>query len=135
MELRLPGRPEAVRVARDALEALRGQVEDSVLETIRLLTSEVVTNGIHHGRSSRPADDALEVRVWASDHRIRVEVTDPGRGFTPVIRAPAADQASGWGLFIVDRLSTNWGVAGDGCTKVWFELRSNRRSRGDVRAS
>jgi hypothetical protein len=49
-----------------------------------------------------------------------VAVTDSGVGFDPP--TPEAGDESGWGLFIVDRLSHRWGVERGARTRVWFEM-------------
>jgi hypothetical protein len=54
---------------------------------------------------------------------VRVEVTDSGRGFSPPdAPMPRADGTGGWGLQLVDRVATSWGVDVQGMTCVWFEL-------------
>jgi hypothetical protein len=50
-----------------------------------------------------------------------VDVTDHGDGFAAPA-APTPGRASGWGLFMVDRLADRWGVDTEGTTRVWFEL-------------
>ena len=41
---------------------------------------------------------------------LRIEVTDPGPGFEPGGHGPRPD--GGYGLQLLDRLATRWGVAG-----------------------
>jgi serine/threonine-protein kinase RsbW len=61
--------------------------------------------------------------VRATTGRVRVEVTDPGSGFSkPRVGPPAPDALGGRGLLIVDRLATRWGVSSGSPTRVWFEL-------------
>jgi anti-sigma regulatory factor (Ser/Thr protein kinase) len=59
---------------------------------------------------------------------VRVEVRDPGPGFTPKPRAHD-DDSMGWGLHLVQHLSDRWGVTRDGEMCVWFEM-----ARARVRA-
>jgi len=59
-----------------------------------------------------------------STSRVPVAVSNPGGGFEPA-RSDFADRDSGWGLFLVDRLSKEWGVVDDGrhgYERVWFEI-------------
>jgi hypothetical protein len=65
-------------------------------------------------------DDELQLDVTIDEDRLLVSVTDTGSGFTPP--EPNLDDESGWGLFIVDRLSHRWGVERRGGTRVWFEM-------------
>jgi len=109
----------ARRALRSELESV---LEADVLDQAMLLVSELVTNSVRHG-GLRP-DQEIELTVRASPHHLRVEVAEPGEGFEP---APTAlprrgIPAGGWGLYLVDRLSSAWGVEGGDVTKVWFEL-------------
>jgi anti-sigma regulatory factor (Ser/Thr protein kinase) len=83
-------------------------------EIAQLLTSELVTNAVVH------ATTEIMLRVEADPSLVRVEVTDTGAG-RPAIRRP---DVGGYGLRIVDRLASRWGVdpAGASGKVVWFEL-------------
>jgi anti-sigma regulatory factor (Ser/Thr protein kinase) len=114
---RVAGVPSAVGEARDAVgEGAASPLRGESLETARLLVSELVTNGILHGGAGRPVDVSIE----HADGTVRVEVSDRGPGFAPRPRLP--DETGGWGLYLIDQLADRWGVARDGCTRVWFEL-------------
>src|SRR3989442_12902223 len=57
-----------------------------------------------------------------------VEVADAGQGFNGSLARPrvvaGSASASGWGLFLVDRIADRWGaVQVGGETRGWFELR------------
>lgn len=116
VELRLPAVLESVQVARRAVDRLRGDVDEERLEALKLLVSEVVSNGILHGEGTRDVD----VRLWLGRRSIRLEVEDRGPGFRRSRAAPRA--GGGWGLVIVDRLSRRWGVRSGPGTTVWLEL-------------
>jgi len=54
---------------------------------------------------------------------VRVEATDPGRGFDPANLPLEPDvRPSGWGLYLVSQIAQRWGVHHDAFTRVWFEL-------------
>jgi len=93
-----------------------GRVPRRTLDTLLLLVSELVTNGIQHGRSNR--DDSITLDLGLNS-TLRFAVVDRGQGFAA--RA-ARDRDGGWGLGVVERLADRWGVqrtqAG---TRVWFE--------------
>ncbi|MEA2272853.1 MAG: hypothetical protein QOI98_1561 [Solirubrobacteraceae bacterium] len=110
VDLVLPLAPDAARSARSALvsHALDPDLEHSVC----LLVTELVTNGVRHSGGRRP----LRVRARLEPGRAWVEVEDGGRGFHPDIR----HGASGFGLRIVDRVATRWGVEAGPPTRVWF---------------
>jgi anti-sigma regulatory factor (Ser/Thr protein kinase) len=119
LNLRLNPGPEAVPAARNALDGLTGLLERAVWEDLRLLVTELVTNGVRHGSERGP----LTVNVAVGDAHVRVDVSDCGRGFhPPAAPMPHADGTGGWGLQLVDRVATTWGVKVDDLTNVWFEL-------------
>ena len=119
LTLRLNPGPEAIPAARKALDGFSGLVERTVWEDMRLLVTELVTNGVRHGSERGP----VEVAVAVHDETVRVEVSDSGRGFNPpAAPMPRSDGSGGWGLQLVDRVASSWGVEVDGGTCVWFEL-------------
>jgi anti-sigma regulatory factor (Ser/Thr protein kinase) len=121
IDVKLAPAAASVAEARSRLEALRGAVKDDLLEDLRLLVSEVVTNSVRHAHLA--PDDSVGLHVVAEPKRVRAEIVDPGRGFEPPARGPAAGAGSGWGLFLVERVADRWGVDHlDGHTRVWFEI-------------
>jgi anti-sigma regulatory factor (Ser/Thr protein kinase) len=119
LSMRLQGGPQAASLARRALARLRGDLDPPLVENMRLLVTELVANSVNHADSRN-----VNLRVLVTQPSVWIEVTDEGPGFTPTKRTENQDEASGWGLFLVDRLSDRWGVARDaGLTRVWFELR------------
>jgi anti-sigma regulatory factor (Ser/Thr protein kinase) len=120
VDMRLRLRPDArsPAEARRSLEALRVSLDDPVVDDAALLVSEVVSNSVQH--AGLDAADAIEVRVRGSRAMLHVDVIDPGPGFEPEVR-PRQDDG-GWGLWLVDRLATRWGVEHGDRTRVWFDL-------------
>jgi anti-sigma regulatory factor (Ser/Thr protein kinase) len=105
----------ARRFVRDVL--MSRQVADPVVDTVELLTSEVVTNAIIHGRSG-PL-----LAVLVTERAIRVAVGDVSPEL-PVRRLGRLDDVSGRGVVIIDELATSWGVERErnGSKRVWFEV-------------
>jgi anti-sigma regulatory factor (Ser/Thr protein kinase) len=112
----LPKSPTAPAAARDLLERLHDRLAPDRLDDARLLTSELVANAVEHVVE----EGDIEVRVELSDGELRVDVLDPGPGFTYVPRAEAAgDSDRGWGLVFTERVATSWGNEPG---RVWFVL-------------
>ncbi len=119
LSLRLTPGPEAIPAARKAMDGLDGLIKRPVWEDLRLLVTELVTNGVRHGSVRGP----VSVLVLVGDKVVRVEVSDCGRGFSPPeAPMPHADGTGGWGLQLVDRVASSWGVQVGDMTRVWFEL-------------
>ena len=119
ISLRLKGSPDAGAEARRALSKLRGDLDPPLMETMRLLVTELVTNSVKHARAEN-----VVLKVLVGRSSVWTEVTDEGPGFDPATTGFPRDDKTGWGLFLVERLAHRWGVAKEGHnTKVWFELR------------
>jgi len=112
--------PTSVSAARNALMPLDDRLQADLLNDIRLLVSELVTNSVRHADGD--GADSVGLAVKLRTDRVRVEVTDAGAGFEPKPREPGQSQASGWGLYLVDRLADRWGVRRGDRTNVWFEM-------------
>ena len=122
VEIVLGGDADAVPRARRFTSDMLHGAGVGVVDDAELIVSELVTNSVRHG-GLRP-DQEIELTVHASPHHLRVEVAEPGEGFE-VTSSPPPRQGiptGGWGLYLVDRLSSAWGVEGGDVTKVWFEL-------------
>jgi anti-sigma regulatory factor (Ser/Thr protein kinase) len=119
ISVRLRGGPEAAAKARHALSKLRADIDPPLMETLRLLVTELVSNSVRHARA-----DTVVLKVLVGRTVVLTEVTDEGPGFDPEQTGQPGTDDSGWGLFLVERLAHRWGVAQkDDATKVWFELR------------
>lgn len=118
INLRFKGGPEAASLARRALGKLRGDIDPPLMETMRLLVTELVANSVRHTGS-----DSVGLKVLVGRSAVLVEVSDSGPGFQHRPRRRGDDVQSGWGLFMVERLAHRWGVGREGpATRVWFEL-------------
>jgi anti-sigma regulatory factor (Ser/Thr protein kinase) len=127
MSFELAGGPYAVTASRLALAGLEDRLDPNVLFDMRLLVSELVTNCVKHGRVG--PEESIVLTVEIGDERVRVWVRDEGPGFEPPstpISEAAAEAGSGWGLFLLDQLSEEWGVERQAGATVWFELRRER---------
>jgi anti-sigma regulatory factor (Ser/Thr protein kinase) len=111
--------PDSVRAARAALANFEDRVAASALYDASLCLSELVTNAVQH--PDEDAGDELELALTLGDEALRVEVIDPGGNFRP--GKPTEGDERGWGLFIVDQLSSRWGTdSGADRTVMWFEV-------------
>jgi anti-sigma regulatory factor (Ser/Thr protein kinase) len=120
MRVELEASTTAAAEARAALAALRGRLDGGILEDIRLLVSELVTNSVRHSGADPAA--RVDLQVTARPRAVRVEVTDSGAGFQPRARTRDQDKGSGWGLHLVERIADRWGVDRQRRTRVWFEI-------------
>jgi signal transduction histidine kinase len=111
--------PEAAAEARRAIGKLRADLDPPLMETLRLLVTELVTNSVRH-----TAADSVTLRVAVGKAAVLTEVADTGPTFDPEYVQQPGDHNGGWGLFLVVRLANSWGVKHEGPSKrVWFELR------------
>jgi anti-sigma regulatory factor (Ser/Thr protein kinase) len=121
LELALKRNVQAPAVARAAISGLCDDLAlgGTIRQTIVLLVSEVVSNAVLH--SSGPADAEITVTAKVTPEAVRVAVTDAGDGFTPVARDPRRVDG-GYGLFLLEKSASSWGVEPTSPTTVWFEM-------------
>jgi anti-sigma regulatory factor (Ser/Thr protein kinase) len=121
LRLELERDVQAPAIARSAVaEQLTALgVDGSFGQTVVLLVSEVVSNAVRH--STAPADAAISLDATVTERLVRIAVTDAGTGFTPRPRDPER-LGEGYGLYLVAKASSAWGVESEGGTTVWFEL-------------
>jgi len=118
LSLSFPREPDSVPAARAALARYDDRLPESVLYDASLCLSELVTNAIQH--PAVESEDDLELRLELRQDALRVDVIDPGQGFEP--GPPTQGDQRGWGLYIVDQLSTRWGTEPGERTAIWFEI-------------
>lgn len=108
----------AAAARRFAEETLQGWGCAGLIESARLLVSELVVNAVIHAHTP----PALRLRYEGT--RLRVEVTD-GSTTAPRRRPYSPTATTGRGLMILDAVADHWGVeVGQGSKTVWFELDS-----------
>jgi anti-sigma regulatory factor (Ser/Thr protein kinase) len=114
----LPKSASSAARARRVLDRLEGRVDAEALANARLLVSELIANAVKHVEE----DGEIGLRVDLGDGVLRVEVRDPGPGFTPLPRGAGHPEDSGWGLHFMRLLADRWAVDTDGPARVWFEI-------------
>jgi anti-sigma regulatory factor (Ser/Thr protein kinase) len=116
----VPAKPWAVGQVRAAARwALERHGRQERADAVCLLASELVTNGIVHGK--RPVSVCLSGRCEI----LRIEVYDPTPALPCARRAEANDEA-GRGLALIAALAADWGTLlhpKAGGKSVWCELR------------
>jgi anti-sigma regulatory factor (Ser/Thr protein kinase) len=116
----------AVSVSREFVRKTLGdwQVLDQI-DVAELLVSELVTNAVKTTAvtDAVSAPEKIGVQLRAVHTELYVEVWDGGEG-SPVIPEQFLDAEGGRGLFLVESLSTRWGIyrPAAGGKIVWSEL-------------
>jgi anti-sigma regulatory factor (Ser/Thr protein kinase) len=111
--------PADARIA--VTEFLNHQVPASVLDSARLVITELVSNSVRH---SGVSDGVVVVGVQLTAAMVRLEVADPGRAGVIGPRSPDHEDGGGFGLQLVASLSERWGLerVAAGGTRVWAQL-------------
>lgn len=117
----LAGGLQASAAARGVVaDTLSGVASRGELDDLLIIVTELVNNAVVHGGAAEAGDRVL-VHVAAADLRLRAEVSSKGGPFE--LRAPSAvEEPGGFGLLLVDQLSSRWGVDGGEDFCVWFEI-------------
>jgi GAF domain-containing protein/anti-sigma regulatory factor (Ser/Thr protein kinase) len=117
---------DAVTRARRQVTAAMRDVPAPVLEDVRLVVTELVTNGLLHGR--RP----VVVRAVRLPDGVRVEVQDSGTEM-PVLPRQSTEAMTGRGLALVARLAARWGASLQPPGKVvWAEVSASDKPYRDA---
>jgi anti-sigma regulatory factor (Ser/Thr protein kinase) len=100
---------------------LAEQLTHGTCEAATLAVSEIVTNALIHSRLE--AGEAIEVQTVPLGERVRVNVRHRGEPFPAATSIAPPGPAGGWGLMVVEAVSTAWGVepAGERVV-IWFEV-------------
>jgi anti-sigma regulatory factor (Ser/Thr protein kinase) len=118
--IQLPPDAESAGAARRFVDANHDGLDPAVVADAQLLTSEIVSNALQHGRPNI----TLAVRVALPG--IGVTVTDDGAAFPQVpLHPPDSSSPSGRGMLIIDAIASAWGVVPKvppPGKAVWFEL-------------
>src|SRR5205823_5117551 len=96
-----------------------GYLPEATIEDVNLLVTELVSNSVKHASFTQGQE--IQIDANPTEHVIRVEVTNPGDAQLSN-RLPEKAQESGWGLMLVTKIASRWGIATNGRTQVWFEI-------------
>ncbi len=117
-----PIHPGSVTAARRWIRRLLA--DRGCIDTAELATSELVSNVVRHASRAH----RIEMTVQVSSDRVRIEVAQPHDrqmdtdDVAPLPEWPERTQPDGRGLRIVEALSLEWGIAGDGEAATWCEI-------------
>jgi serine/threonine-protein kinase RsbW len=113
------GAPNLVRRwLRDSLPDLPDDSRDDLLVT----ATELVSNAVRHARPLPGGELCVSFRLSPLD--VEVRVVDGGARTHPHVRPVDLDSAHGRGMFIVSKLSREWGsrALGNGRQEVWARI-------------
>lgn len=103
--------------ARDVVNSLADDIPASVLDDVRLVTSELVTNSVRH--AGNPPGHPIQVILNINPDRVRLEVIDRSV-FDPTPETSTELREVKWGLVLVDRIADDWGRISEG--GIWAEF-------------
>jgi len=128
-----PGGEKAAGHARRVLARwLAHAVPAHSLGDLQLLVTEIVANCVRHGRVGE--DGEIDLLVNIGDDCARVEVRDTGIQVDPEVRQPDFAGGGGFGMVLVERMSSAWGVDHEPTVVMWFELELDAEAGGAGRA-
>jgi anti-sigma regulatory factor (Ser/Thr protein kinase) len=123
----IPGGEGApARARRHVLSRLEREVSELQASDAALIVSELVTNSVLHAHVG--VDQVVAVELTTVAERLRIVVSDAGAKLEPRLLPVDPTTPHGFGLRLVDEMSSAWGVVRDaaGTTRVWCELPLDR---------
>lgn len=127
VELRIPRKPEFVRLARCTAWSLAAQLDFVVSQAddIRLAVGEACTNAVEHVPANAPED--IIVRFIVAPEKLVIEVVDSGPGFDPDgPSCRAQDEVGGLGLVIIRSIMDEVDVICDPGTGTCVRMAKHR---------
>lgn len=121
----LPATLAAGRAARDwaTASSVTSSLKKTERDDVMLAISELVTNAVRHVNYG-PGEDTVSLAMGVATLRLRIEVCDPGTGFSiESVDGRARDAPDGRGLLIVDAIALRWGASRGGRHCVWMEIK------------
>ena len=117
--IELPAEPASARRAREQLGSFRGSLDDTSFVDLCLMVDELVVEALL-GDSS--PSGPIELRAELDDDRVRVAIAEGGGAYRLPSRRPEPGDP-GFGLHLVQLLSSRWGMRRDGeRATVWLEM-------------
>jgi anti-sigma regulatory factor (Ser/Thr protein kinase) len=124
-----PGGEKAAGHARRVLARwLADAVPADRLGDMQLLVTEIVANCVRHGRVGE--DGEIDLLVTVDGAAVRVEVRDTGIQVDPRLTTPDLSGGGGFGMVLVERMSSAWGVDHEPTVVMWFELELDAEAGG-----
>jgi anti-sigma regulatory factor (Ser/Thr protein kinase) len=99
------------------LASLGDRLPRPVLEDMQIVASELVSNSYKY--AGNPVGFPIEVSVDVGEDRARLEVIDHSI-FDPTPETTQELREVKWGLFLVDRITADWGRISEG--GIWAEF-------------
>ena len=112
----------ASSAARRALgECLDSSEDRALIDTIRLATSELISNAVRHGHVA--SGGRIRLLIHQTRQAVRIDVEQPTSAADAAIGGTDGREVEGgFGLAIVDAVSDRWGVTPDRPGRIWFEV-------------
>jgi anti-sigma regulatory factor (Ser/Thr protein kinase) len=127
-----PGGEKAAGHARRVLARwLADALPADRLGDMQLLVTEIVANCVRHGQVTEEGE--IDLLVNLDGGVARVEVRDTGIQADPRVKTPDLSGGGGFGMVLVERMSTAWGVDHEPTVVMWFELDFDPRAGGPGR--
>jgi anti-sigma regulatory factor (Ser/Thr protein kinase) len=118
----LPVSPEAAALARQALDGwLTDLVGDETAQTVRVAASELIDNVVRHAALAKT--DVMTLAGIATEDIVRIEIEQASSAASArIVPVSERGEGGGYGLQIVDALTSKWGIRQGRPGAVWFEV-------------
>ena len=127
--LQLESRPQTLTIVRGMLSGVAEllEMDPELLDDLKTTVSEACNNVVLHAYGERPGP--MEIRVYADDSEVCVEVDDAGVGFDGTPTAAAGVTAIGVSVIRALASRASFAVRPDGGTEVSITFEAEREGR------
>ncbi|HEU5127638.1 MAG TPA: ATP-binding protein [Glycomyces sp.] len=120
--LRVPHQAGAPTLVRQWLRESLPDLPEDCRDDLLVCATELVSNAVRHARPLPAGDLCVTCSIGSGD--VEVRVVDGGSTTRPHVCSVSLDSAHGRGMFIVSKLSSDWGSRSrdDGTQEVWARV-------------
>ena len=119
LRLELPLEEGAPARARAEIRASAAEVDPAIVGDVLVIVTEAISNALHR-RAERQPNEQVEVQLHLAPFEVSGQIRDGRLGFD--VAVADFDTKVAPALYLIDHLSTRWGLEFGRGARLWFEV-------------